>query len=83
MQAAIVAGSKSALRRGLLQHAISSRCCLHCRRFRSRSIDQAGQFVAKLAGEVELAMAITLPDLSRQAEAIRLGHMATPKFPEG
>jgi len=28
-------------------------------------------------------MAITLPDLSRQAEAIRLGHMATPKFPEG
>jgi hypothetical protein len=47
----------------------------------SFELGQASEFVAKLAGEIEIALAIALPDLHRHAESVRLGGMPTPKFP--
>jgi hypothetical protein len=42
---------------------------------------QCREFIAKLAGEVELALAVHLPDLRRYATGIRECHMLTPRFP--
>ena len=43
---------------------------------------QAGEYLAKICGELELALAIALPDLHRHAQAIRAGHQAVPRFPK-
>ena len=48
----------------------------------SFEVGQAGEYLAKICGELELALAVALPDLHRHVEAIRSGHQAVPRFPK-
>jgi len=47
----------------------------------SFEINQVGLYLAKVVGEIELALSISMPDMHRHAEAIRSGGMMLPKYP--
>jgi hypothetical protein len=48
----------------------------------SVEVSQCSGYLSRVAGEIELALAVALPSLSAHATMIRSGDMRTPRFPK-